>query len=172
MNAVSGLKTFGKYFVDFLDISIIYAQKNYQECLKRLSTLKCPEGISQSFSDFFVLNSLGCINLNLKAPSVASSFFTKAYQKSRQIEEEALKDGIKESRRAETISIQGKSSQILKNLALAQYKLGNYSAAWKIFDKITQSNLNDYLFWYRFAVCGFNWFINECESRTKKVPYA
>jgi tetratricopeptide (TPR) repeat protein len=105
----------------------------------------------------------------LKAPTVAYSFFTKAYQKSKIIEEESLKDWSKENKRAEVISIQAKTSLILKNLALTQYKLGNFLAAWKIFEKVSQSSVNDYLFWYRFAVSGFNWFISECETRTRRV---
>lgn len=171
VNAVTGLKTYGLFFVNFLDLTVSYRQQNYQDCLKRLSSLKSFDGISNHFTEFFLLNSLGCINLNLKAPTLAYSFFSKAYAKIKTIEEDNLKDWSKETKRAESISIQGKTSQILKNLALTQYKLGNYSAAWKIYEKIIQSNVNDYLFWYRFAVCGFNWFINECESRTRKVCF-
>jgi tetratricopeptide (TPR) repeat protein len=172
VNSVSGLKTYGLFFVNFVDLTVSYRQQNYQDCLKRLSTLKSFDGITSNFTEFFILNSLGCINMNLKAPTVAYSFFNKAYQKIKSVEEDNLKDWSKETRRAECISIQGKSSQILKNLALSQYRLGNFSAAWKIYEKVSQSNVNDYLFWYRFAVCGFNWFINECENRTRKVRFS
>ena len=148
---------------------MVYYQKNYQECLKRLSILKASQGLSQTYVEFFVLNSLGCINMNLKAPSIAATFFSKASQKSKQLDEESAKDWAKETKRAENISVQGKSLQVIKNLALAQYKLGNFSVAWKLFESVTDANNNDFMFWYRFAVCGFNWFMSECEDRTKKV---
>lgn len=53
-------------------------------------------------------------------------------------------------------------------MAVSQYFAGNYEAASRLFERIQQENTNNYLFWYRFGLCGFNTYLEESECKAKK----
>lgn len=125
--------------------------------------------MSKNFIEFFQLNSLACINLQLSSPSIALPFLDRALQKAKAVEDDCAREWTSENRRSEFVCVQSKVSMVVHNLAIAQFKLGNFQAAWRLFEKVAAGGNTNYLFWYRYAVCGFNHFIQACEQRTRRV---
>ena len=162
------IKAYGKYLVHFLETTVLYISGQLNECLKRL-TAGFSKEISQNFVSFFNMNAAGCLHLKMNKPSLALLYFKKSLQASKDNHNELLKNGYSDSKRAENLSVNSKTSKVILNCALSHYKLGYYSLAWKLFEKISSDNLNNYLFWYRFGLSGLNWFIQESEVRSRKV---
>jgi tetratricopeptide (TPR) repeat protein len=163
------LKIYGKYLCGFLEANICFINNQLQDCLNKLAT-PTPQGISTNFADFFALNAAGCVHLKMNKPSLALLYYNKAIQKSKDLTDELAADWGKDLKRAEQTSVHSKTSKVLLNCALSHYKQGYFANAWKLFEKISNDNINNFLFWYRFGTCGLNWFLQECENRSKKVP--
>lgn len=164
------MKSYCKYLCGFLEANVFFVNGQLQDCLNKLATPP-PQGISTNFSEFFALNAAGCVHLRMNKPSLALLYYNKAIQKSRDLAEESAKEWSKELKRAELTSVASKTNKVLLNCALSHYKQGYYSNAWKLFEKISGDNVNNFLFWYRFGACGLNWFLQECENRSKKVAH-
>jgi tetratricopeptide (TPR) repeat protein len=177
---LASMRVYTKYLIDYFEASLQFAQGKFSECIKRLNSLASPkavtqginsQGISGPFQDFFAENGLGCVYLKMNKPALALLSFNKAMARLRQLSDESIKEIHKENKRVEAICVGSKTSRVLYNMALSQLKLGNYEVAWKLFERASSDNVANFTFWYRFGVCGFNWFLKECELRSFKVGF-
>ena len=165
---LTNIKIYGKYLLDYFEATILYTNEQYREATKKLLSIQ-QTAISSAFQEFHANHGLGCVHLRLNKPALALIYFSKAMSKSKQLSEEATKEVHKEGKRVENISVGAKTCRVVFNLALCHYKLTNYETAWKLFERCAEDNVNNYIFWYRFGVCGFNWFMQESENNCNKV---